>query len=179
MPESAPQSPPQSYASYSDPVRQIFQGRFPRVTSIYRSHVIRFPRVRRFSHFSQILTTPDRTSEGSASSSGDGIEASGSGLVLNGGTVSGNGGIGVRLLGNASAGFGAFGGPTITGNGGVGVHLEDGAFAGFLSANITGNLSGLDIDCEPKFPITRFVDRTGGVTNCVEPAAPAQRESMK
>jgi hypothetical protein len=71
------------------------------------------------------------------------------------------------------------GGPTITGNGGVGVHLEDGAFAGFLAANITGNLGGLDIECSPKFPITRFVDRTGGITNCVEPASLAQRESMK
>ena len=57
------------------------------------------------------------------------------------------------------------------GNGGVGVHLEDGAFAGFLAANITGNLSGLDIECTPQFPITRFIDRTGGITNRVEPAA--------
>ena len=108
---------------------------------------------------------------------GDGIEAGGSNLSLNGGTISGNSGIGIRMLGNASV---AFFGPTITGNGGVGVHLEDGAFAGFLAANITGNLSGLDIDCKPKFPITRFVDRTGGITNCVEPASPAQaRDSME
>ena len=41
------------------------------------------------------------------------------------------------------------------------------AFAGFPSANITGNLSDLDIDCEPKFPITRFVDRTGGFTTAL------------
>ncbi len=113
----------------------------------------------------------------SFNNNGDGIEAGGSGLALNGGTISGNSRIGVRMLGSASV---AFVGPTITGNGGVGVHLEDGAFAGFLAANITGNLSGLDIDCEPKFPITRFVDRTGGITNCVEPASPAQaRDSMK
>jgi hypothetical protein len=70
-------------------------------------------------------------------------------------------------------------GPTITGNGGVGVHLEDGAFAGFLAASITGNLSGLDVDCEPQFPITRFIDRTGAITNCVEPASAAQRETLK
>src|SRR6185437_206025 len=89
---------------------------------------------------------------------GDGIEAAGA-MLLNGGTVSGNSGIGVRMLGANVA----FQGPTITGNGGVGVHLEDGAFAGFLAANITGNLSGLDIDCAPQFPITRFIDRTGGI----------------
>ncbi len=109
----------------------------------------------------------------SFNNNGDGIEAGGSGLALNGGTISGNSRIGVRMLGSASV---AFVGPTITGNGGVGVHLEDGAFAGFLAANITGNLSGLDIDCEPQFPITRFIDRTGAITNCVEPASAAQRE---
>jgi hypothetical protein len=108
---------------------------------------------------------------------GDGIEAGGSRLILMGGTISNNSGIGIKMLGSASV---AFQGPTITGNGGVGVHLEDGAFAGFLAANITGNLSGLDVDCEPQFPITRFIDRTGAITNCVEPASPAQaRDSMK
>ena len=105
---------------------------------------------------------------------GVGIDAGGA-LTLNGGTISGNSSDGIRLL----TGKAVFLGPTITGNGGVGVHLEDGAFAGFLAASITGNLGGLDIDCKPKFPITRFVDRTGGITNCVEPAAPAQRERMK
>jgi hypothetical protein len=105
---------------------------------------------------------------------GDGIEAAGA-MLLNGGTVSGNSRIGVRMLG----GNVAFQGPTITGNGGVGVHLEDGAFAGFLAANITGNLGGLDIECTPQFPITRFIDRTGGITNCVESASAAQRETLK
>ena len=95
---------------------------------------------------------------------GDGIEAAGV-MFLSGGTVSGNSGIGVRMLGANVA----FQGPTITGNGGVGVHLEDGAFAGFLAATITGNLGGLDIECSPQFPITRFIERTGGITNCVEP----------
>ena len=89
-------------------------------------------------------------------------------MQLRGGTISGNLGDGMTLLGSASV---AFFGPTITGNGANGVHLEDGAFAGFVAANVTGNLSGLDVDCEPQFPITRFVDRTGGVTNCVESAA--------
>jgi hypothetical protein len=112
----------------------------------------------------------------SFNNNGVGIDAGGGGVILNGGTISGNSGDGVRLLGNASADFG---GPTITGNGGVGVHLEDGAFAGFLSANITGNLSGLDVDCEPQFPITRFVDRTGGITNCVEPPSKSQLKPVK
>jgi hypothetical protein len=98
-------------------------------------------------------------------------------VQLRGGMISGNLGNGMTLLGNASV---AFLGPTITGNGGVGVHLEDGSFAGFVAANVTGNLSGLDVECAPQFPITRFVDRTGGVTNCVESTATAAlRQSMK
>jgi len=105
---------------------------------------------------------------------GDGIEAAGV-MVLNGGTVSGNSRIGVRMLG----GNVVFQGPTITGNGGVGVHLEDGAFAGFLAANITGNLGGLDIECTPQFPITRFVDRTGGITNCVESASSSRQKAVQ
>src|SRR5450755_2936056 len=111
----------------------------------------------------------------SFNNNGDGIEAGGGGVSLNGGSVSGNSGIGVRLLGNVSAGFG---GATITGNGGVGVHLEDGAFAGFLGASITGN-TGLDVECAPKFPITRFVARTGGITNCVEPASSSQPKPVE
>ena len=46
---------------------------------------------------------------------GVGIDAGGSGLAINGGSISGNSGDGVRLLGNASV---SFGGPTITANGG-------------------------------------------------------------
>ncbi len=106
---------------------------------------------------------------------GVGIDAGGGGLGLTGGSVSNNSFEGIRLLGNVSAGFG---GPTITGNGGVGVHLEDGAFAGFLAATITGN-TGLDVECAPKYPITRFVARTGGVTNCVEPASDPQRKTLE
>ncbi len=105
---------------------------------------------------------------------GVGIDAGGA-LTLRGGTISGNSFDGIKLL----SGKAVFLGPTITGNGGVGVHLEDGAFAGFLAASITGNLSGLDVDCEPQFPITRFIDRTGAITNCVEPASAAQRETLK
>jgi hypothetical protein len=112
----------------------------------------------------------------SFNNNGDGIEAGGSRLVLMGGTISGNSGIGIRMLGSASV---AFEGPTITGNGGVGVHLEDGAFAGFLAANITGNLGGLDIECAPQFPITRFIARTGGITNCVEPGSNSQLKAVQ
>lgn len=80
------------------------------------------------------------------------------------------------LLGSASA---VFLGPNITANGGTGVHLEDGAIAGFVAANITGNLSGLDVDCAPQFPITRFVDRTGGITNCVEPTSSSKPTTVE
>jgi hypothetical protein len=107
---------------------------------------------------------------------GLGIEAGGSGVFLGGGTISGNSSDGVRVLAASEA---IFSGPTITANGGVGVQVKDGSFAAFLAASITGNLSGLDVDCEAQFPMTGFVDRTGGITNCVEPAAPAPRESMK
>jgi len=105
---------------------------------------------------------------------GDGIEAGGT-VTLVGGLITGNSGDGVKLL----SGKVVFQGPTITGNGGVGVHLEDGAFAGFLAANITGNLSGLDIDCAPQFPITRFIDRTGGITNCVEPPSNSKLKDVQ
>ena len=107
---------------------------------------------------------------------GDGIEVGGSRVSLNGGTISNNSNIGVRMLADGSV---VFQGPTITGNGGVGVHLEDGAVAGFLAANITGNLGGLDIECTPQFPITRFIDRTGAITNCVEPASNLQVKDEK
>ena len=100
-----------------------------------------------------------------------GVRAGASTVGLVGGTITGSGGDGMILRGNSTAGFL---GPTIIGNGGNGVHLEDGSFAGFVAANITGNLSGTDVDCAPQFPITRFVERTGGITNCVESATPAQ-----
>ncbi|MCU1308066.1 MAG: Cell surface glycoprotein [Acidobacteriaceae bacterium] len=108
---------------------------------------------------------------------GAGFVVGSSTVLLHGGTISSNLGDGMVLRANTSV---AFFGPAITGNGGNGVHLEDGAFAGFVAANVTGNLSGLDVDCEPQFPITRFVDRTGGVTNCVESAAnTAPRQTTK
>jgi copper-binding protein NosD len=105
-----------------------------------------------------------------------GVRAGASVVQLTGGTITGSGGDGMTLRGSSSAGF--FG-PTITGNGGNGVYLEDGSFAGFVTANITGNLSGTDVDCAPQFPITRFVDRTGGVTNCVEPGTNPKRNASE
>jgi hypothetical protein len=108
---------------------------------------------------------------------GIGVLAAASNLFLHGGTISGSIGNGMTLLAGSIAVFRD--GATITGNGGNGVHLEDASFAGFQSATVTGNLSGLDVDCAPQFTITHFVDRTGGITNCVESTATAQRQSMK
>ena len=112
----------------------------------------------------------------SLDNNGVGIEAGGSGVFLGGGTISGNTFDGVRVLAASEA---IFSGPTITANGGVGVQVIDGSFAAFLAASITGNLSGLDVDCEPQFPIARFVDRTGGITNCVEPTSKSPLKDLK
>lgn len=108
---------------------------------------------------------------------GVGIRAGLATLLLNSVTITGNVGNGVTLLGSAAATFA--GSTTITGNGGSGVYLEDGAFAGFISANITGNLSGTDIVCAPQVPITHFIERTGGITSCVENGTSALRGSKK
>jgi hypothetical protein len=99
-------------------------------------------------------------------------------LRVRGGTISGSGGDGVILLGGAQA---SFDGMTITANGGSGIHLEDGSFAVFLfgTTTVTGNLSGTDVECAPQFPITRFVETTGGITNCVEPASKSQLKDLK
>ena len=98
---------------------------------------------------------------------GAGILVSASTLLLHGGTISGSIGNGMTLLGGSTAVFRD--GATVIDNGADGVHLEDASFAGFQSATVTGNLSGLDINCAPQFTITHFVARTGGITNCVEP----------
>jgi Right handed beta helix region len=108
---------------------------------------------------------------------GIGILAAASNLLFHGGTIIGSVSDGMRLLAGSTAVFRDA--TTVTGNGGEGVHLEDASFAGFQSATVTGNLSGLDVDCAPQFTITHFVDRTGGVTNCIESASAAQRESKK
>jgi hypothetical protein len=108
---------------------------------------------------------------------GVGVEAVSSNVRLNGGTISGSGGNGMTIVGGSTALFQA--GAAVTGNGGDGVRLEDGSFAGFLGANITGNLSGLDVDCGPQFTITHFVARTGGITNCVEPGSNSKLKAVE
>jgi Right handed beta helix region len=118
-----------------------------------------------------------QASNSSFLNNGVGIRAGLATLLLNSVTITGSVGNGVTLLGGTSAAFA--GSTTITGNGGSGVYLEDGAFAGFIRANVIGNLSGTDIVCAPQFPITHFIERTGGITNCVEPASAAKRESIK
>jgi hypothetical protein len=116
------------------------------------------------------------SSNSSLDNNGVGIEAGGSGVFLGGGSISGNGSDGVRVLAASEA---IFSGPTITANGGVGVQVVDGSFAAFLAASITGNRGGLDVDCEPQFPIARLVDRTGGITNCVEPTSKSPLKDFK
>jgi hypothetical protein len=108
---------------------------------------------------------------------GVGIFAVASTLRLDGGTISGSIGNGMTMLAGSRAAFRDS--TAVTGNGGDGVHLEDASFAGFQSATVTGNLSGLDVNCAPQFTITRFVGRTGGITNCVEPANKSQLKDLE
>ncbi len=108
---------------------------------------------------------------------GVGILAAASNLLLHGGTISGSIGNGMTMLAGSTVVFRD--GATVIGNGGDGVHLEDASFAGFQSATVTGNLSGLDVNCAPQFTITHFVARTGGVTNCVEPASNSQLKTLE
>ena len=108
---------------------------------------------------------------------GVGILAAASNVLLLGGTtISGSGGDGMTMRAGSTA---VFQGATITGNGGNGIHMEDASFAGFQAATVTGNLSGLDVDCAPQFTITHFVARTGGITNCVEPASASQLKAVE
>jgi hypothetical protein len=108
---------------------------------------------------------------------GIGIVAAASNLLFHGGTISGSIGNGMTILGGSTVIFRD--GTTVTGNGGAGVHLEDASFAGFQSATVTGNLSGLDVDCAPQFTITHFVARTGGITNCIEPTSASKLKGLE
>jgi hypothetical protein len=110
-------------------------------------------------------------------SNGGGMQAIASNLLLHGGTISGSIGNGMTMVAGSTAVFRD--GTTVTGNGGDGVHLEDASFAGFQSATVTGNLSGLDVNCAPQFTITHFVARTGGITNCFEPASNSQLKTLE
>jgi len=108
---------------------------------------------------------------------GVGIQAVASTLLLHGGTINGSNGNGTTMLGGSTGVFRD--NATVTGNGGDGVHLEDASFAGFQSATVTGNFSGLDVNCAPQFTITHFVERTGGITNCVESASNSRLKAVK
>jgi hypothetical protein len=116
-------------------------------------------------------------SNSSILNNGVGILAAASNLLIHGGTISGSIGNGMTMLGGSTVVFRD--GATVTGNGGDGVHLEDASFAGFQSATVTGNLSGLDVNCAPQFTITHFVARTGGITNCVEPASDSKLKAVE
>jgi hypothetical protein len=116
-------------------------------------------------------------SNSSILNNGVGIVAAASNLLLHGGTISGNTGNGMTILAGSTVVFRDS--ATVVGNGGDGVHLEDASFAGFQSATVTGNLSGLDVNCAPQFTITHFVDRTGGITNCVEPVSKSQMKDVE
>jgi hypothetical protein len=88
-------------------------------------------------------------------------------------TVTANAGDGVHLQQNSSARFDNFFGPnTITNNGGAGVSVGDLSFAFFdANGNVTGNVGGTDVVCNPQFSATRgaLTNLGGGTTNCVEP----------
>ena len=105
-----------------------------------------------------------------------GIKAGTATVRLQSVTISGNSGDGMTLLAGTS---GVFLFSTITGNSGNGVYLNDGSLAAFLDTGVTGNLSGLDIDCEPQFPIAAGVETTGGITNCVETASKSKVNAEK
>jgi Right handed beta helix region len=108
---------------------------------------------------------------------GAGILSASSNLLLHGGAISGNIGNGMTMLAGTTVVFRDS--AIVTGNGGDGVHLEDASFAGFQSATVTGNLSGLDVNCAPQFTITHFVERTGGITNCAESVSKSQLKAVE
>lgn len=86
-------------------------------------------------------------------------------------TITGNTADGIGLEGSVTANF--LGTNVVTGNGGAGVSVGDLSFAIFnLGDNITGNLGGTDVLCNPQFSATRgaLTNINGGITNCVEPA---------
>jgi hypothetical protein len=82
----------------------------------------------------------------------------------------------MKLLAGAAAVF-LF--STVTCNVGNFVYLNDGSFSALLDTSITGNLSGLDVDCDPQFPITRGIKTTGGIANCVEPAGNSKLKALE
>jgi len=86
------------------------------------------------------------------------------------GAITGNSGDGVALKNHSAGDFENLSGPTnVTGNGGSGVSLGDLSFGKFSDVNVTGNLGGTDVLCNPQFSATRgaLTSINGGTTNCV------------
>lgn len=113
------------------------------------------------------------TTNGSSfiNNAGDGIQGlAHSTLRINdGAVVQGNAGHGIRVESASEAELGSV---SITSNGGDGISIGDLSFVWFRSAtNVTGNQSGMDVDCRPQFSATRGAvgNIGGGTTNCVEP----------
>jgi len=89
-------------------------------------------------------------------------------VELSGSTISHNTpGLGVFVWESSSARF--TGGTSITNNAGSGVVIQDLSMVLFDTTTVTGNAPGADVVCADKFPATRGVGDTGGLTNCVEP----------
>ena len=102
---------------------------------------------------------------------GDGIQGlAHSTLRINdGAVVQGNAGHGIRVESGSEASVGSL---SINNNGGDGISIGDLSFVWFRGAStITGNLSGMDVDCRPQFSATRGAvgNLGGGKTNCLEP----------
>lgn len=117
--------------------------------------------------FGSTLIAIDSTMQGNGN---NGLRASfNSTLRLSGNTVSGNGGDGILAF-SASVAFFEFGN-IVSNNGQAGVRIKDLSMVGFLGEDVTGNLGGTDVLCEPQFPATRgaLTNINGGSTNCVEP----------
>lgn len=100
------------------------------------------------------------------------IGRQGAGLRIESCTITDNASDGVQFEGSAEGRFA--GANVITGNAGDGVNLGDLSFGFFEPGgnNITGNLSGVDVACNPQFSATRgaLTNIGGGITNCTEPA---------
>jgi hypothetical protein len=105
---------------------------------------------------------------------GDGIRVRVNGSVrVFDGTIQGNAVDGIEVISGSDAQLlTGETGVSIINNGNVGVSVGDLSFVEFAEgANVTGNLSGADVQCMPQFSATRgaLTNINGGSTNCVEP----------
>lgn len=100
---------------------------------------------------------------------GFGLRANGDSLLrLTENTISMNGGDGV-LAQRGSVAY-LLGGNIVSHNAQAGVRIKDLSLGVFFDSDITGNLGGTDVLCEPQLPVTRgtATNINGGSTNCVE-----------